>query len=290
MSTEREFNTRQPNQCIDFSCREYDCHCNNREEHQSRSILRAVWDSDLETLQMLLSGGIQFDINYRGRTIAENEQLGKTYNEQFDHVLLDDGIMEGYTPLQAAVSKQFTAGMKILIENNADVNSIVPKGYLTPPGQCALSIVLSHNMRIYHRSDETVRQVRMLLEAGAYATDIIRYLNIVARMPHGSDRQNLAVLELVFASMTDEDLWCIMPMISQGVVDNWRHWSDEAIELLRLHQERRVRIAEEKNMTFALSLHPRAVRNGAISSQLDKDIAWKIMEHVCSKRPATGRR
>jgi len=285
MSTGRFQGTTRPySQHIDFSWKGYDCQCNNREEHQSQSILRASWDRDLDKLQMLLSEGIPFDINYRGKPNHEHEKWVKPTGM----------ITHGYTPLQAAVYNNFTAGMKLLIENNADVNSIIPNGYFEHVGQSALSIALSYNMRKYH-TDETVDQVRMLLGAGADAPDIMWHINIVARLlNHGPYLQNplvnLAILELVFTSMSDEVVEGIIPTHVPGIVKPSLPWSDEALDLLRFHQGRRARGLEQNNLTFALSLHPRAVRHGTIPSQLDKEIAWKIMEYVCPERPANGRR
>ena len=158
------------------------------EEHQSRSILKAAWACDLHTLQMLLSGGVKFDINYRGKSNYEHEQDGKTHEECIDNVLYGERgvIIDGYTPLQAAVCRclqrcrNSTACVKILIENNANVNSITPKGYLTYSGQSALGIAMSRNM---HDEDEfciPIHLVRMLLDAGAVAPDIIRHINNIA--------------------------------------------------------------------------------------------------------------
>ena len=147
-------------------------------------------------------------------------------------------------------------------------------------------------MRQESEFDIPIHLVRMLLDAGAVAPDIIRHINNLACLPYGREYNNLAVLELVFTSMTDSTVEDIIPTHVPGVIEPGKSWSDEALELLKFHQGRRGRRAalEEKNMTFALSLHPRAVRNGAIPSQLTQEIAWKIMEDVCPERPATGRR
>jgi hypothetical protein len=259
------------------------------EEHQSRSILKAAWACDLHTLQMLLSEGVKFDINYRGKSNYEHEQDGETYDELLENVLYGETgvIIDGYTPLQAAVCRNSTACAKILIENNADVNSITPTGFLTKSGQSALGIAMSRNMRDEYEFDAPIHLVRMLLAAGAVAPDILRHINNLACLPYGREYNNLAVLELVFASMTDSIVEDIIPTHVPE-----KPWSDEALKLLKFHQGRGGRRAalEENNMTFALSLHPRAVRHGAIPSQLSKEIAWKIMEYVCAERPATGRR
>jgi hypothetical protein len=167
---------------IDFSFGGYDCQCNNCEQHLSQSILMAVWRCDLDELTKLMSTHVPFDINYRG----------KPFHSYRKPLRNNRSISHGYTPLQVAVYKNFTSGMKLLIEHKADVNSVVPIGYSAYAGQSPLSIALSHNMKKY-RTNETVEQVRLLLNAGAIAQGLLPH-NKVDDTPNHETYMKLAIL------------------------------------------------------------------------------------------------
>ena len=249
------------------------CDCENLKEHRLKSILRAVLGRDLQELQMLLSEEIPFDIDYSGKPRDKNK-----------------GLLGQYTPMQAAVYTNFIDAMKLLIEHDADVNSVVPEwGFYQLRGQSALSIAL-WDVRRRYPENETVDKVQMLLAAGAYASDVVFHINRYGRRVCVDLVPNLAILEMLFDSIPDDVLASITTEHVPGELHLEQPWSNEALELLRSHQLRRVLAMEEKNMTFALSLHPRSLRHGTIPSRLDKEIAWKIMELVCPQRPVNGRR
>jgi hypothetical protein len=254
------------------------CKCDSLEEHQTQSIMAASWAGDFDRLKTLLFEGIPFDIEFHGN-------LDKPDGVCFH------GNETGYTPLQAAVYNEFTECVKLLIENGADVNRPIPEGYIARAGQSPLHIALPGNMR-QARTAKSLEIVRILLESGASDPDILWHINRIASDSSRPDLKNtlldLGILELLFANMSIKAIEHLVPRIT--VFGQMPPWSEEALKLLEFHKGRRVRNLEEKNMTFALSLHPRSAEHGAKSSVIDQDIAWRIMEIVCPERNANGRR
>ena len=240
--------------------------------------MASAWAGDFDRLKTLLFEGIPFDIDFHGN-------LDKTGGMCFN------GNETGYTPLQAAVYNEFTECVKLLIENGADVNSLVPEGYIARAGQSPLHIAIPGNMR-QARTAKSLEIVRILLEAGSVDPDIVWHINRMAsdigRSGLKTSSLDLDILELIFANMTTEAIEDIVPR--RTPFGRTPPWSNEALKLLEFHKGRRVRNLEEKNMTFALSLHPHSVKHGAKSSVIPQDIAWRIMELVCPQKPVNGRR